>query len=262
MTPVLNFIDQAIELSIFAAPEAPGLTLPEVVEVGSRFTYHEGEIRDCLRDFRAHFGVHQGRLVPASLHELTNFFELNEPEYRDPRAFEFMNVELRELGRRVGAAAAILDRSTLVARGVATGLSEKALQVAITVYLLADHLVVQDSGLRLAPGREHYALPSQQINVDPPRSRSGIDEIMGAVTDVVRRRADKRPVAAEPVRAFELELDALGHGRFRIWWSSTVQELRLADPRQPLGVCVLAAALAEGALTVLAGGKQDQEHAA
>ena len=42
----------------------------------------------------------------------------------------------------------------------------------------------------------------------------------------------------------------LGYGQFRLWWTITVAELQSASSEnRPLSVCVLAAALVEGALT-------------
>jgi hypothetical protein len=69
------------------------------------------------------------------------------------------------------------------------------------------------------------------------------------VRNVIERRSDGRPVAAEPLDAFVGELEALGHGRFRTWWLQQVAELRRQDPVQnPTAAIILAASLAESAL--------------
>lgn len=250
MTEVFTFIGDALEYSVFAAPRKPGLSTAEILEVGSRLGYREGEIKDGLRALDRQEG---GRWIP-NLYLTSTFLHGNDPEYRDIAAFDFVVNELRGLARELGAARAVLDRDTLVARAAAEGLNEDAVEAAVAVYLLGGHLLAVEDGLRLAPGREMYALPSVQaagggIKVTQPRVRAR--ETMAAVVDVVRRRSDGRLAASEPRKAFGQALEGLGHGRFRVWWSSTDQELRLADPRQPMTVCVLAASLAEGALTFL-----------
>jgi hypothetical protein len=73
---------------------------------------------------------------------------------------------------------------------------------------------------------------------------------MPHVRDVIERRTDGRPQSAEPFGAFAEQLEKLGYGRFRLWWSQTVAELdRTAPASSPLSALVLAAALVEGALT-------------
>jgi hypothetical protein len=70
------------------------------------------------------------------------------------------------------------------------------------------------------------------------------------VKDIIERRTDGRPQHAEPLDAFAEQLDRLQYGPFRLWWTQTVAELRRGDAQSsPVSVCVLAAALVEGALT-------------
>jgi hypothetical protein len=72
------------------------------------------------------------------------------------------------------------------------------------------------------------------------------------VKDVIARRADGRPRHAEPLDAFADELERLGYGPFRLWWTQTVSELKLSNPSStPVAAAVLAAALVEGALTFI-----------
>jgi hypothetical protein len=75
-------------------------------------------------------------------------------------------------------------------------------------------------------------------------------QVLPLVKDVIARRMDGRPQHAEPFEAFAERLQALGYKPFRLWWTQTVSELRRSDVQSSsVSVCVLAAALVEGALT-------------
>jgi hypothetical protein len=70
------------------------------------------------------------------------------------------------------------------------------------------------------------------------------------VGDIIERRSDGRPAHAEPLDAFAEQLGALNYGAFALWWKQLVNELRRSDANtSPVSVCVLSAALVEGALT-------------
>jgi hypothetical protein len=76
--------------------------------------------------------------------------------------------------------------------------------------------------------------------------------VLPHVKDVIQRRTDGRPQSAEPFEAFAEQLENLGYGQFRLWWDQTVAELGRSDPHSsPLSALVLAAALVEGALTLV-----------
>jgi hypothetical protein len=70
------------------------------------------------------------------------------------------------------------------------------------------------------------------------------------VKDIIARRTDGRPKSAEPLTAFADELEKLGYGPFRLWWTQLVAEYKQASPQTAsVTATVLAAALVEGALT-------------
>jgi hypothetical protein len=80
--------------------------------------------------------------------------------------------------------------------------------------------------------------------------RPNRERVYPIVKDVVARRTDGRPIHAEPFAAFADQLRFLGYGHFRMWWVQTAAELKCSSSEnRPLSVCVLAAALVEGALT-------------
>jgi hypothetical protein len=157
-----------------------------------------------------------------------------------------------------GAQTARIERSVLVARAVHTKLRELDVEAAITIMLWDKHLVVDKGGtLRFAPGRELYPLASEQV-AQVRASRAGQHIIQKPeraqaypiVKDVIERRSDGRPKAAEALDAFADALEKLGYAPFRLWWKQTVAELRHAEPTlSPVAATVFAAALVEGALT-------------
>ncbi|MEF9441833.1 MULTISPECIES: hypothetical protein [unclassified Burkholderia] len=70
------------------------------------------------------------------------------------------------------------------------------------------------------------------------------------VKNVIDRRTDGRPKAAEPLEVFAMELGMLGYAAFRLWWTQMVAEFRQASTQNSsLAATVLSAALVEGALT-------------
>ena len=252
MQSVVDLLHAAFECSVHAAPLEPGLTHQEIHEVARRLGFQTGEVDDALRRVLRPAAWGETRSLADRAPVDVNFFSDTEPELRNPKAFEFVLVHLRDQAKAVGRELAIADRRSIVANAVASGLQQHDVEVAITSYLLAEWLEEKDGTLRLASGKETYALPSLQISQrqrDSRRKREGFNDVLEVVRDVVRRRTDGRPKHAEPLDAFGEALDGLGYGRFLTWWTQTVAELRRANATTaPMGACVLSAALSEAAL--------------
>lgn len=249
MNNVHQVIEQMLELSVFAAPLQPGLSTDEILEVGNRLGLQPGEIKDYLQR-RPRSG---GRQLPLGAVTLPNFFMRFEPEFRNESAFEFVLTEFKELARQLGESKACSSREALVSKGAGKALAEIDVQAAITTYVLCGVLAEEQHVVQLAPGRAGWGLPSQQSRNgtnQPARSLHKGQEMLAAVRDVISRRTDGRLKSAEPRKAFASVLNELGHARFRLWWSSTSDELAIASANNsPLTMCVLSASLAEGALT-------------
>jgi len=122
---IRDLVSWALECSIYVNPKSPGLTNDEIHEVARQLEFKPGEIGDALsgiaRCLRGSKYQPDGDQVPR------NFFSGPNPDYRNPKAFEFVYTQLRENQREVGAANAGVARSVLVASGVATGLLERDL---------------------------------------------------------------------------------------------------------------------------------------
>ena len=70
------------------------------------------------------------------------------------------------------------------------------------------------------------------------------------VRDVIDRRTDGRPTHAEPLDAFGAQLQSLGYGKFRLWWTQTTAELNQTSAQSsPISETVLSAAIVEAVLT-------------
>jgi hypothetical protein len=248
---IISFLKAALECSVFVDPVDPGLTVEELVEIGKRVGYQQGEIGDALGQvIRQYYG--KDKILPDGNTTISwMFLTREEPEYRNFAAFDFVFAELNALVRAEGAARALLQRSVLVERAIANGIDRHDIEVAITYQIMAKMLAEKDGVLRFPNGGVR-GLPSEQLNTGharttpkPQRARA-----FPIAKDVIERRADGRPRHAEPFDAFAEELDKLSYGPFRLWWKQTVAELRQNDPiASPVSASVLSAALVEGALT-------------
>lgn len=248
---IIAFLKAALECSVLLAPLEPGLSAQELGEIGRRAGYQDGEINDALPNVgTAYFGVQ--RLLP-SHHDLQfwRFYFQEEPDYRNFTAFDFVVSQLNALVRSEGAARAAIERSVLVERGAAQGIPRHDIQAALTWQVMARQLHEKDGIVRFESQSGVRQLPSEQLKLHPQRHRRPQrDRAYGLVKDVIARRTDGRPNFVEPLEGFADELETLGYGPFRLWWTQIVAELRIMDSNlSPVGISVLAAALVEGALT-------------
>lgn len=251
---VSQFIACAIEASLYVSPKSPGLSREEIQEAATRAGYRPGEISDALN----HMGhISWDKRLGVELHFGSDFLDQSEPDYRSPAAFEFVRVFFRNLALEVGEARAQADRNVIVAHGVAEGLKEHDLEVALTMLLVTQHLTRHASGALQFIGRKlQWPLPSEQRADQGGRrhaqQRPQLEHAYGFVKDIIARRTDGRAPAAEPIKAFEQALTKLDCARFRMWWAQTAGELeRTNAATSPMSMCVLSAALAEGALVLI-----------
>jgi hypothetical protein len=176
-----RFIRTALECSVYVSPKEPGLTADELIEIGGRVGFADGELRDAIRDATQRGYVEQSwgspRLLPQAEITWTLFHMPSDPDYRNVRAFDFVYRELRDTAREVGQHAATIGRDVLVARAAPAGIPPHDVEVAISMLLSADHITEADGAIRLARGKENWGLPSQQIE-----SRCEIHTIVNAET--------------------------------------------------------------------------------
>jgi hypothetical protein len=247
---VTQFVQAALECSVYIAPREPGLTREEVFEIGKRAGFQDGEIGDALE--RAASQYSGGRyFLPHAYAVMWHLFNLHEePDYRNIAAFDFVVSELNASVRADGIKKAQLGRDVIVERAVAQHIPQHDVEVAITILLISGQLTENAGFLRFPPGREYQSLPSRTQVRGQPIRREARARAYPLVKDVIERRTDGRPKYAEPLDAFAEELNKLGYGAFRLWWKQIVGELRRGDTQaSPVSVSVLAAALVEGALT-------------
>jgi hypothetical protein len=252
-----KLVKTAVHCSVFLCPSDPGLTSAEIIEVGRRLGFHDGELTDALRNAQQTEEVQQffgrGYLVPKQDPFWCEFHFREDSDFRNVEAFDFVRSQLLDIARKQGANNAQIERSVLVERGTSAGFKTLDIEAAITVMVLGEHCAEKDSMVRLAPGRVSYPLASEQLKQSrgaPARSNELKRTVFPIVEDLIARRTDGRAASVEPLDAFADALDKLGFRPFRMWWIQTVAELRKLEPTMtPVSATVLAAALVEGALT-------------
>ncbi|MGJ5134360.1 hypothetical protein [Bradyrhizobium oligotrophicum] len=251
---IVNLLKAAVECSIFIEPADPGLTYQEILEVGQRAGYQSGEVGDAALQAGERSSSNKF-ITDAMTRQTWAIYFKEEPDYRNFAAFDFVVSQLNDRVRADGMRNAQIDRKIVVERAIAGGLSRNDIEAAITYQVLAGQLTEKDGVLRFAHNTGVRPLPSEtheqmgQAHRAPMR-RDTRARAYPIVKDIIERRSDGRPQQVEPLDAFAEQLDKLQYGAFRLWWKQTVGELRRSDPNSsPVSVCVLAAALVEGALT-------------
>lgn len=249
---VVSVFQGALECSLVMAPREPGLTIQELLEIGRRCGFKDGEMNDVLGR-ATNYTVGSDRLLPEK-GTLDLFLFREDPELRNYEALDFVLSELNEQTREVGGRAARLDRGVVVERAVGRGIPRSDAEAAVTVLVWAGQLVDADGILRSSHGLAFAMLPSAQR--DQPGGfrqtyrREGRARAYSHVEEVIARRGAGRPLQIEPLNAFGDRLDRLGYSGFQLWWTQTVRELRQLQPETaPTATCVLAAALVEAGLT-------------
>jgi hypothetical protein len=249
---VQEFVEQALQCSVFVSPRSPGLTRDELFEVGERVGFRRGEISDQLRI--ASSRMERGRYVTESV-ALGIFAFTFEGDPRDGAAADFVMRELRKLAREVGRNSARLGRDELVAKAVASGHDAHDTEVAIAVLSAISLVRLDGSDVVMAQGwasdpSSSFAKQQSEAHASP---RPYFGKLLETVRDVVERRDSNRLKSIEPIKAFGEILGPLGYQeKFGAWWAHTAGEMRRADPtHQPMMVVVLAVALAEGALALI-----------
>ncbi len=254
-----QLVRAAVHSSVFVSPTAPGLTAAEVIEVGKRLGYEEGELNDAIRYAVKNKEVVQylgkGYLEPTQNPFWCAFLPRDEPDFRSVKAFDFVRTQFQDIARKHGEDKAQMERSVLVERGVAAGLPARDVEATITVMILGGHATQNGAVVKLEPQWVRYPLASETLAQNPdhePRQDETLRRVYPIVEDVIARRSDGRAASPEPLDAFTDALEQLGYGQFRLWWRQIVAELRGLNPStSPVSATVLAAALVEGALTFL-----------
>jgi len=171
---VIQFIQAALECSVYVAPRERGLSREEVFEVSRRVGFQDGEIGDALASAGQY---HDGRYLLRS-HQMTmwHLFHLHEePDYRNIEAFDFVIYQLSASVRAEGLDKARLERDLIVERAAAEGIPHHDVEVAITILVMSGQLTRKTGVLRFSPGREYQPLPStlrRQMSGQPVRKEA------------------------------------------------------------------------------------------
>ncbi|GJD73603.1 hypothetical protein [Methylobacterium goesingense] len=262
MNPQINaLLREALMCSLFVDPTSPGITVPELFEIGRQAGFQDGEIGDTI----PHLSKEEGngfRYLP-SHHDVIfgELLEAADPPLFDTVAADFVKTELNVRIRADGIRNARLDRGVIVERAITAGHNRVAVEGAITCLVAGEVLAL--AGESLTPRQMHGPLSLFAEKQRPRSARTNPavrTRALALVRDIVGRRTDGRPRHAEPLDAFADALERIGFRQFRAWWRQTVSELRGSDPgAAPIACTVLSAALVEGALTFAARYARDRQ---
>jgi hypothetical protein len=263
---VQKIVLTALECSFYHAPSEPGLTYNELLEVGSRVDLRPGEISDALPHTTGPIeGFKPERLLPGQgvTARWKMFVRGPQPEYRNFAAFDLLFSTMNSRIRQDGGQRAQLHRDAVVEKAVAANIPKQDIEASITISVASGMMKEHDGILKSVSRAVYEPLPSVQRQTYPLMGRGQPDElrkqIHAIVGDVVQRRIDGRPKQLEPLDAFAEALTPLGYGKFGLWWTQIVAELKQANPASsPLSCFVLSAALIEGALTFVAAHARSQ----
>jgi hypothetical protein len=166
MTPqeVTGFVKAALECSVYVAPNDPGLTFEEILEVGKRVGLEAGEIGDARAQATTqYFGVTNNKLLPdAQTSAQWGLFIFHEdPDYRNFSAFDFVFLEFNACMRANGVRNAQLERNLIVERAVAKDIPRHDIEGAITMLLMSGQLTEKDGLLRRAHALLLFSAPER-----------------------------------------------------------------------------------------------------
>lgn len=261
---VEQFIAWALESSIYVQPKEDGLDGEELLELGRRFGFHDGETERAIRKVVGPTCMTERRYRHAS--DQTDSFTLSvQHDERDARAFDYVITHLKKAGEHdtQHGGRPWVPRDVVVAAGCVAGLKEHNVEVAVTMqvhhgYLDADkegRIKLTDRGERTHPAvlqvEDRDRMPDWSGNAFNAM-RPEFLKVREAVRDRIEARTDGRPKYAEPIPAFGETLTKLGYPELKLWWAQTGGELRISDPATaPTTVCVLAGSMMEASLIFL-----------
>jgi len=104
---VTKFVRAAIEASVYIAPTDPGLTRQEIETIGKEAGFLPGELGDAIQRLDSRPNGNERALPDAPIRTLWLIHRLNDPEYRNFAAFDFVISALQLAVRSEGA-----DRTT------------------------------------------------------------------------------------------------------------------------------------------------------
>src|SRR5215472_15424558 len=106
---LIKFVQAGLECSVYFSPRDPGLTLEELFEIGKRVGYENGEISDVLPGIAAHAHFGDTKIKPGKSVAWSQFLLLEDPDFRNVAAFDFVSSELLELARKQGVQCASIE---------------------------------------------------------------------------------------------------------------------------------------------------------
>jgi predicted nucleotide-binding protein len=196
-TDYLSVIIQALEASLYHAPQSPGLSRAELHQIAAVCGGGKGKMNDVLnslaRDerFREERGVFS--LVPGSIWPFTMFaLGPMEPDYRNFPAMDVVVGDLKQKEIDEGKDDAFTTRAELVNKGIAAGFSAEVMEASIGLLVFGGALTEKDGVIRFAVDRPKRDLPStlaKQGSVRNQSPRPMMKKIYEQVGTIIARRS-------------------------------------------------------------------------
>ena len=277
-----NFVVWALEASMYFEPRKPGLTPAELVELGARFGVGADHVQDQIHG-RATEGA---RVLPFGVDP--SMFGTYAGDLRTLPAFDHVVSALNQAHQAAAGRDTSASREAVVAAGEAAGVPRVDVEYAVAMYRAFESVPGADDRWVLRRAKPAAMLPSAQRTGPAGMKltrREQYADLVESLRALVERRgggaakqaapvakqsapvakqaaADPAPASPEeappraaqeddPLAAFGAILPALGQLRLVPWWNQLAREYRAAnDARTALTRCLLAAWMAEGALTI------------
>ncbi|MBX3157219.1 MAG: GreA/GreB family elongation factor [Deltaproteobacteria bacterium] len=192
-----HFVEAALEASIIASPNMPGLTDDQLASAGRLFGLERGEVLDAVersgRRGEVEIVERRHRLTSVGGERLNQFHRLPHDDLRDPSVFEAVQTFFRDLARRGRVQNAVTSRGALREHVLKDPtITATGLEATLAMLVLTKCLSVEPGDrLRLVPGFERNTLPSEALRSATRYQRSipPMQRILDAVQSALNEDA-------------------------------------------------------------------------
>lgn len=265
-----QYIQYAIESTIFITPFDEGLSTAEIYEVLSRFNFQKGEIKDAMdqmwkiQHITVNWGEDKYKLKNDYIYYSMIWDRFRPdpiPEILKQKLFLYLIDDIKKHGshnysQNIEILINNLQESHSFERTQILSFL-RSLQLSKWIQISEDnktiHQVRKDS-------LENGLQTCQRMD-----KRNGSEKfhlIFPVVKEVISRRASMLPISSDPYQGFYEQLKLLNAEKYKLWWAQITAEIsQLDDKRNPTARLILSAAVCEGILAFIIEFSKDKEFA-
>lgn len=269
-TGAAQYIQFAIESTIFITPFDEGLSKTEIFEILTRFDFHKGEIQDALdvmwktQHITINWGEQKYKLSSDYI-----FYSMVWDRFRpDPipevlkrKIFLYLLEDIKKYGSRnyslnIEILINNLQESQDFERTIILSFL-RSLQLAKWIQISEDNKNI----LNVKKESIENGLKTCQ-KMDERKGSEKFNSIFPVVKDVVGRRVSVLPISSDPYDGLSEQLKLLKADKYKLWWTQITSEIsQLDDKRNPTARLILSAAICEGILAFVIEFSKDKEFA-